>query len=106
MISAIINLLLQIMETTSKDPLGKYQKIGSFLWFQLIYFTLYFVTLHLIYAIITLNIYVITFYLVVTILQRKVKRNQKYIDWVNNTMQFRKGVKATKLILEEDIKPD
>ena len=42
----------------------------------------------------------------VTILQRKVKRNQRYIDWLNNTVQFRKGVKSTQLILEEDIKDE
>ena len=37
------------------------------------------------------------------ILQRRVKRNQRYIDFVTEILQFRKGFKSTQIIYEEKI---
>ena len=70
------------------------------------YLIFYFVGLHTLYAIWTLNYHVLLFYAFVIILQRKIKRSQKYIDWVNTIIQFRKGLHSTQIILEEEIGSD
>jgi len=45
----------------------------------------------------------LAFYLTVSLAQSKIKRNQHYIDWITHTVQFRKGVKSTQLLFEEEI---
>ena len=52
---------------------------------------------------VTLDYGWIIFYGLVTIFQRKVKRNQRIIDYCNNVIQFRKGLKSTQIIYEEKI---
>lgn len=79
--------------------------MASFIWFEFVYFITYFVAFHLVYAIVTLNIHIIAFYAVVSILQTRFKRSQRFIDWVNNTFQFKNVIKSSKAIFEEEINP-
>jgi len=65
----------------------------------MIYAIFYFVGFHTLYAICTLNYHVLIFYALVIILQRNTKRSQKYIDWLNKVIQFRKGLHSTQIIL-------
>ena len=62
--------------------------------------------IHGMYVIATLNYHWMIFYGAVMILQTKVKRNQRYIDFVCNVLQYRKGLKSTKIIYEEKIDSD
>jgi len=62
-------------------------------YFQLVYVIWYVASIHLVYGMITLNYPVVTFYLTVCLLQSKVKKSDKYINFVNNIMQTRKGFK-------------
>ena len=53
--------------------------------------------------IVTLNYPVIAFYVLVIILQRMVKKNQAYINFVNNVIQVRKGIKSATICYDEPI---
>ena len=78
----------------------------GYVYYQFTYFVFYFVMFHTVYAMITLDLPVLFFYMVVSVLQGKVKRSQKYIDWCDKFIQFRKGLKSTKVIYEEAIAED
>ena len=80
--------------------LGKYQNIVGYVYYQFTYFVFYTMMIHTLYVIVTLNYHWALFYAVVSILQRKVKRNQRYIDFVSNVLQYRKGLKSTQIIYE------
>lgn len=91
---------MKLFDTTT-SILGKNQELVGYLYYQFTFFTFYFVGFHTLYAIFTLNFNVLIFYALISFLQTKTKRSQKYIDFVSNVIQYRKGLKSTSLILEE-----
>ena len=83
--------------------LGKYQALIGYLYYQFTYFVFYFCFTHCMYVLITLNYNWMIFYTIVMVVQSRAKRSQMYIDFVSNTLQFRKGLKSTQIIYEEEI---
>ena len=98
-------LIIIVMKLSNTSIFCRKQELIGYLYYQFTYLTFYFVGLHTLYAIFTLNYYVLLFYAFIIVLQKNTKRSQKYIDWVNNVVQFRKGLHSTQLILEEEISP-
>lgn len=94
-------------EILSQPPVfGNYQRTVAKSYYVLLYFIFYFCPAHLFLALVTLDYYVIAFYGLVVVLQRFVKRNKKYIDFLNNTIQIRKAFRGFHLRYEEVINPD
>ena len=75
----------------------------GYIYFNFTYAVCYFVTFHTLYIIWTQDYISMAIYAVIMILQRKTKRNQRYIDFVSNVLQMRKGLKSTSIIYEEKI---
>jgi len=76
-----------------KPIFGKYQSLIGLAYFQLIYVLWYAALGHMIYGVFFLDLPVVLFYLIVCVLQSKVKKSKKYVHFVNNIMQTRKGFK-------------
>ena len=72
-------------------------------YYQLLYLSWYLCSAHMVYAALTLNYPVVIFYTLIILAQTKVKRNQKYIDFLNNVLQIRRGLGGVDVIYEEDI---
>ncbi len=48
----------------------------------------------------------VIFYILAVVLQKYVKRSQPYIDFINNVIQIRRGLKKVELNFEEVIAPE
>lgn len=66
---------------------GQHQRTVAKAYYVLLYFVFYFCPFHLLYALLTLNYYVTVFYILVIILQRYIKKNRKYINFLNDVPQ-------------------
>lgn len=70
----------------------------------MIYVIWYLSSAHWVYAAINLNYPVVIFYLLVCILQARLRKSKKYIDFANNIIQARKGLREVSLTYDEKIK--
>jgi hypothetical protein len=96
-----------MMSTDNRPPyFGKHQKIVAKLYYFSLYFVFYFCPLHCLYALLTLDHLTVAFYLLVVVVQWQVKKNQKYVDFLNNIIQLRKGPKIVSIRYEENIGPE
>lgn len=80
---------------------GKYQRVAAIAYYNFLYLTFYIVTVHIVYAILSLNYTVISFYSIVIILQGTVRKNQAFIEFANKIIQVRKGLKEVTVTYEE-----
>lgn len=83
--------------------LGKNQALIGYLMYQFSYLVFYVVLGHIMYVIFNFDYMTLLMYAIVSLLQSQVKRNQKYVDFLNHTIQFRKGLKSTQIIYEEEM---
>ncbi len=84
---------------------GQHQRTVAKAYYVLLYFVFYFCPFHLLYALLTLDYYVTVFYILVIILQRYIKKNRKYINFLNDVIQIRKAFRCFEVRYEEVIDP-